>query len=129
MSERNGEQIWRASNPGSREGVSVKRAPFLATVHDTRDGRRLRGGQCRAKTATHATIKFDAESSLQMTEAVPLELKPNIIVGDPVIVELTSSGYAIAALHDGQFAGAGPVNQEQDAGYFPSRITDEFWNL
>ena len=66
-----------------------------------------------------------------MTEVVALELKPNIRKGDPVVVELESSGHSIAALHDGQFAGAGPVNQEQsvdNGGYFPSRITDAYWN-
>jgi hypothetical protein len=128
MSERNGEVIWRA---GGKEGVVVKRAPFLATVHDARDGKRYRGGQCIAKTETHISVKFDAEPSLQMTEVVALAMKPTIAKGDPVVVELSSNAYTIAALHDGQFAGGGPINQAQaaDAGqYFPSRITDEFWN-
>jgi hypothetical protein len=130
--ERNGDLIWRASNPGGREGVAVRRAPFLATAHNARDGKRYRGGQCIAKTASHATIKFDAEAQWQVTEVVALEMMPTIRVGDPAVVELASSGYSIAALHDGQFAGAGPTNQEQSVAagqYHPSRITDQFWNL
>jgi hypothetical protein len=132
MSERNGEVIWRANTLGRRERVAVVKAPFLATVHDARDGRRFRGGQCIAKTATHATIRFDAEQALQMTEVIALAMKPTIRKGDPVVVELSSNAYTIVALHDGQFAGAGPTNQDRsvDAGqYFPSRITDQFWNL
>ncbi len=33
-------------------------------VHDARNGKRYRGGQCTAKTATHATIVYDAEAQL-----------------------------------------------------------------
>ncbi len=124
---KNGDVIWRAG------GGVVRQTPFLATVHNARDGTRYRGGQCIDVTADSITVKYHAEAHDVRTATVARSLKPAAVKGDPLVCELAASGYGIAALHDGQFIGAGPGGdqaQAVDAGFFhPSRIMDAFWNL
>jgi hypothetical protein len=132
MSERNGDVIWRARQFGAREGNAVRRAPFLASCHNAQDGTRYRGGLVRTLTVSEITIEFLAESSRVETAVVDIALKPDVRLGDPIVVELESTGYGVAALHGGAWADAGPADQEAAARngerHF-SRITEPFWNL
>jgi hypothetical protein len=131
VSERNGDVIWRAQQFGAREGNAVKRTPFLAHVHNAQDGTRYRGGQIVSVSETEIGVKFLAEPTRTEQATVAIALKPGVRVGDPVVCELESSGYAIAALHDGAFTPPGPPDQEAavTAGEFwPSRIVESLWN-
>jgi hypothetical protein len=131
--ERNGDVVWRASNPGSsKEGVVVTRRPFLATSHDAADGRRYRGGQAIALPTDAITVKYLGEPSLTLTATVARSLMPTIRLGDPIVCELEATGYGVQALHAGAFADAGPAgNQEASvpAEFHPSRIVESLWNL
>ena len=123
---KNGDPIW------SVPGYTVRQTPFTATVHDARNGKRYRGGQCVSVTADTIGLKFHAEPNILQTASVARALKPIIRKGDPVIVELSgASGYTVAALHDGQFA-SNLDNQEASVDrdeFTASRITEAFWNL
>ena len=133
MSEQNGETIWRASNPSGRGGVAVTRRPFTAHCHDAANGTRYRGGQCVALPPDATTLRFHAEASLVLQATVARAMKSDVRLGDPLIAELEATGYGVAALHGGAFAGAGPDgSQEQSVAageFFPSRVTEIFWNL
>ena len=60
-------------------------------------------------------------------------LLPNAIAGDPCIAKLSSPGYDVAVLYEGAFhAGNAPQGSQAESvtnGFFPSRITETYWNL
>jgi hypothetical protein len=111
--------------------VTIRQGLTTPYNHTRRDGKRYCGGQAIELPTDQITVKVYGEPHLLQTATVARNLKLTIRLGDPVVVELSgSSGYSVAALHDGQFADAGPQGSQEASvargDFHASRIMDAF---
>jgi len=122
-----GQKIWRASNIGQPEGVSVTYTPSNPHVHERADGTKLRGCQVWSINGDNMTVKVRLETHINGERTVARSLAPNAIVGDGLIAEVTGTcadDYVVVALHDAiPTTGAVPQAQSVAAlGFNPGAI-------
>ena len=80
------QEIWRASNPGSREGVIVRYTPSCAHNHVTADGTEYCGAMVKAIDGLNMTLGILFKPSMYAERTVLRSLKPGAIVGDALVV-------------------------------------------